>query len=117
MHGQEETNMNLKRPNSIMPTPARYTGPLEYLTMWMCLFLSPAVLERLRDLQAQEPDWACLRGLRVKLSAAQAIHPHVLDVLQGMRTHSTKQSNHHEARQANLAHDVCVGASPKSRET
>ena len=84
MHGHEETTMNLKRPNSIMPTPARYTGPLEYLTMWMCLFLSPAVLERLRDLQAQEPDWTRLRGIRVKLSAAQAIHPHVLDVLQGM---------------------------------
>ena len=64
--------------------PPRYTGPLEYLTMWMCLFLSPAVLERLRDLQAQAPDWTRLRGLRVKLSAAQAIHPHVLDVLQHM---------------------------------
>ena len=50
VHGQEETKMNLKRPNSIMPTPARYTGPLEYLTMWMCLFLSPAALARLRDL-------------------------------------------------------------------
>ena len=65
-------------------SPPRYTGPLEYLTMWMCLFLSPAVLERLRDLQAQEPDWTRLRGIRVKLSAAQAIHPHVLDVLQHM---------------------------------
>ena len=62
MRGHEETNMNLKRPNSIMPTPARYTGPLEFLTMWMCLSLSPAVLERLRDLQAQEPDWTRLRG-------------------------------------------------------
>ena len=67
-----------------MPTPPRYTGPLEYLTMWMCLFLSPAVLERLRDLQAQEPDWTRLRGIRVKLSAARAIHPHVLDVMQCM---------------------------------
>ena len=28
----------------------RYTGPLEYLTMWMCLFLGPAVLERLHAL-------------------------------------------------------------------
>ena len=62
----------------------RYTGPLEYLTMCMCLFLSPAVLERLHDLQAQEPDWTRLRGIRVKLSAARAIHPHVLDVLQRM---------------------------------
>ena len=59
----------------------RYTGPLEYLTMWRCLCLSPAALERLHDLQAQEPDWARLRGIRVKLSAAQAIHPHVLDVM------------------------------------
>ena len=67
-----------------MPTRVRYTGPLEYLTMWMCLFLSPAVLERMRDLQAQEPEWTRLRGIRVKLSAAQAIHPHVLDVLQHM---------------------------------
>ena len=67
-----------------MPTPASYTGPLEYLTMWMCLLLSPAVLERLHDLQAPEPDWTCLLGFRVKLSAARAIHPHVLDVLQCM---------------------------------
>ena len=59
--------------------------------MWMCLFLSPAVLERMYNLQAQaihphvlEPDWTCLRGFRVKLSAARAIHPHVLDVLQCM---------------------------------
>ena len=67
-----------------MPTPPRYTGPLEYLTMWMCLFLSQAVLERLQHLQAQAPDWTRLRGIRVQLSAAQAIHPHVLDVLQRM---------------------------------
>ena len=52
--------------------------------MWMCLFLSPAVLERLRDLQLQEPDWTRLRGIRVELSAARAIHPHVLEVLQCM---------------------------------
>ena len=50
--------------------------------MWMCLFLSPAVLERLHDLQAQgRLDWARLRGIRVKLSAARAVHPHVLEVL------------------------------------
>ena len=55
----------------------------------MCLFLSPAVLERLRDLQAQEPDWTRLRGIRVKLSAARAIHPHVLEVMQRMAGDST----------------------------
>ena len=65
-------------------SPPRYTGPLEYLTMWMCLFLSPAVLERLHDLQLQEHDWTRLRGIRGKLSAAQDIHSHVLDVLQCM---------------------------------
>ena len=62
----------------------RYIGPLEYLTMWMCRFLSPAVLECMRNLQAQDPDWTRLRGIRVKLSTAQAIHPHALDVLQCM---------------------------------
>ena len=72
-----------------MPIPMpfrRYTGPLEYLTMWMCLFLSSAVLERLQHLQAcgGEPDWARMRDIRVRLSALRSIHPHVLDVLQGM---------------------------------
>ena len=52
--------------------------------MWMCLLLSQDVLERMRNLQAQDPDWTRLRGIRVKLSTAQAIHPHVLDVLQCM---------------------------------
>ena len=52
--------------------------------MWLCLFLSQDVLERMRNLQAKDPDWTCLQGIRVKLSAAQAIHPHVLDVLQHM---------------------------------
>ena len=57
--------------------------------MWMCLFLSPAVLERSHDLQAQELDWTRLRGIRVKLSAARAIHPHVLEVMQRMAGDST----------------------------
>ena len=52
--------------------------------MWTCLFLSQGVLERMRNLQAQDPDWTRLRGIRVKLSTAQAVHPHVLDVLQCM---------------------------------
>ena len=67
------------------PVP-RYSGPLEYLTMWMCLFLSPAVLERLHHLQAcgEELDWTRLRVIRVRLSALRSIHPHVLDVRQGM---------------------------------
>ena len=72
-----------------MPIPKpfrRYSGPLEYLTMWMCLFLSPAVLERLKHLEAcgGEPDWTRLHAVRVRLSALRSIHPHVLDVLQGM---------------------------------
>ena len=72
-----------------MPIPKpfpRYSGPLEYLTMWMCLFLSPAVLERLQHLQAcrGELDGTRLRAIRVRLSALRSIHPHVLDVLQGM---------------------------------
>ena len=52
--------------------------------MWTCLFLSKGVLERMRNLQAQDPDWTRLRGIRVKLSTARAIHPHVLEVLQCM---------------------------------
>ena len=74
---------------SAVPIPKpfrRYSGPLEYLTMWMCLFLSPAVQERMQNLQAcgGEPDWTRLRVVRVRLSALRSIHPHVLDVLQVM---------------------------------
>ena len=56
--------------------------------MWMCLFLSPAVLEHRQQLQAGggELDWTRLRVIRVRLSALSSIHPHVLDVLQGMRS-------------------------------
>ena len=70
----------------VVPIPKpfrRYSGPLEYLTMWMCLFLSPAVLEHLHHLQAcgGRLDWTHLRVVRVRLSALRSIHPHVLDVI------------------------------------
>ena len=66
-----------------IPKPSRrYSGPLEYLTMWTCLFLSPKVLVRLSALSDEEV--ASLRAVRVRLSALRSIHPHVLDVLQGM---------------------------------
>ena len=71
--------------------------------MWMCLFLSQAVLERLQHLQAQEPDWTRLRGIRVQLSAAQAIHPHVLDVLQRMGSAPNAGGAHPEASEQSLS--------------
>ena len=48
-----------------MLTRPRYNGPLEYLTMWMCLFLSPAACERLQEWQVQDPNWSLLRSLSV----------------------------------------------------
>ena len=38
----------------LVPCPilaaCRYDGPLEYLTMWLCLFLSPGMCELLKQL-------------------------------------------------------------------
>ena len=59
----------------------RYDGPLEYFTMWMCLFLSPAACELLEKLQGHNPNWGALEKIRMSLSAAQPIHPHPLHVL------------------------------------
>ena len=65
------------------PSVHRYDGPLEYLTMWLCLFLSGLVLERLQALQNRRPgvNWGGLVRLRQELSSGAPIHPHPLDVL------------------------------------
>ena len=47
--------------------------------MWLCLLLSPAVLELVREVPRL--DGAGLQDIRVNLSAARSIHPHVLEVL------------------------------------
>ena len=59
----------------------RYDGPLEYLTMWMCLFLSSAACDKLLELQGHNPNWGALKGIRARMSCVQSIHPHPLDVI------------------------------------
>ena len=59
----------------------RYDGPLEYLTMWACLFLSQAACALLQECQSHDPNWDVLQDIRKNMSAAQSMHPHPLDVL------------------------------------
>ena len=61
--------------------PCRYDGPLEYLTMWLCLFLSPAGCELVQALEKRSPKALSSLDIRPSMSAAKALAPHPLDML------------------------------------
>ena len=59
----------------------RYNGPLEYITMWLCLFLSLPTCELLKNLEGACDFGSLLKSTRLSMSKEQPIHPHPLDVL------------------------------------
>ena len=76
----------------LVPCPmlaaCRYDGPLEYLTMWLCLFLSPGMCELLKELHEAGAPWRELPGIRETMSTQEPINPHPLDVLRRWRRSS-----------------------------
>ena len=65
----------------LLSPPCRYDGPLEYLTMWLCLFLSPVACKLLRALEERSPKALSSLDIRPSMSAAKALSPHPLDML------------------------------------
>ena len=60
---------------------SRYNGPLEYITMWLCLFLSSRACELLQKLEGAWEIGSLLQSTRLSMSNERPMHPHPLDVL------------------------------------
>ena len=79
-HSPTSSLSSIQSSHQVAATP-RYDGPLEYLTMWLCLFLSPAVCEPLQALEERNPKALSSLDIRPSMSAPKALAPHPLDML------------------------------------
>ena len=61
---------------------SRYNGPLEYITMWLCMLLSSRACELLQKLEGAWGIGNLLQSTRLSMSEGRPINPHPLDVLQ-----------------------------------
>ena len=61
---------------------SRYTGPLESITMWLCMILSSRACELLQQLEGAWGIGNLLQSTRLSMSEGRPINPHPLDVLQ-----------------------------------
>ena len=60
---------------------SRYNGPLEFITMWLCLFLSSRACEVLQKLEGAWGIGSLLQSTRLSMSEERPVHPQPLDVL------------------------------------
>ena len=81
-HNQLATNNKAILMSWQLHFASRYNGPLEYITLWLCMLLSARACELLQKLEGAWEIGNLLQSTRLSMSEGRPINPQPLEVLQ-----------------------------------